>query len=635
MKTTVNITGRSILGLLTALMGAERLACTAHAQTTTDKLADLSHVPQIHETPQQRDTRMQWFRDAKFGMFIHWGPCSVGQVEIGWGRKANRPWDIGGVQTPRTGDPVYDNYYKKFNPTLYDADAWVRFAKESGMKYMVLIAKHHDGFSQFDSKLANHSIMATPYGRDIVKPFVEACHKHGIKAGIYYSTRDWYHPDYLVGDNAKYDAWYRGQVEELLSNYGPVDLMWFDHVGGRDWGKWRFDELFSMMYRRQPQILVNNRAARFCGPASPEDRGPATPDIRKMTDGDFYTPEGVIGAMDLARDWESCIHVGKGWSYHGEDGFKGPEDCIKMLVNCTTGGGNLLLNFGPRPDGTFAEGEAKVARAMGDWLKKFGDAIYGTRGGPYKNGFWGGSCHKGNKLFLHVYKWPEASLAFDPLPCKVLSARTLTGAPANFTQTDTEFTVGVAKAGRDTPVTVIELTLDQAVPDEKVVGSNRSVPESMMAQYGDVLSEGATLELSSSSPGNDRAANHERLFKGERIDYAFHTENEESPWAKIDLGVVRNVKAVIIENRPGDRRSSGLILSVSEDGKQWTRAWQAKEWDNKWFVPITQFHAGIDLPGRPLRFLKLETQNKAPQPLLLRRVTVYGDAKISGLPGGV
>ena len=288
---------------------------------------DLSGIAQIDETPEQRDERMQWFRDAKFGMFIHWGPCSVGQKEIGWGREGNRPWDIN-MHGPRTADPEYDNYYKVFNPEKYDADAWVRFAKESGMKYMVLITKHHDGFSQFDTKFSDYSIMASPYGRDIVKPFVDACHRHGLKAGLYYSTRDWYHEDYLVGDNAKYDAWYRGQVEELLTNYGKIDVMWFDHVGGRDWGKWRFDELFAMMYRLQPELLVNNRAARFCGPESPEDRGPATPEIEKMTDGDFYTPEGHIGSMDIDQDWESCIHVGQGWSYRGENGFKGPKDCI-------------------------------------------------------------------------------------------------------------------------------------------------------------------------------------------------------------------------------------------------------------------------------------------------------------------
>lgn len=587
------------------------------------RAADLSAVPQINETPAQHDARMQWFRDAKFGMFIHWGPCSVGQKEIGWGREANRPWDIN-KHGPRTEDPVYDNYYKQFNPTNYDADAWVRFAKESGMKYMVLITKHHDGFSQFDSKLTDYDIMASPYGRDIIKQFVEACHKHGIKAGLYYSTRDWHHPDYLVGDNAKYDTWYRGQVEELLSNYGKVDVIWFDHVGGRDWGKWKFDDLFAMMYRLQPGLLVNDRSAKFCGPKSAEDRGPASPEIKKMTDGDFYTPEGRIGSMDIVRDWESCIHVGQGWSYHGEDGFKGPEDCIKMLVSCTTGGGNLLLNFGPRPDGTFADGEAKVARAMGEWLKKYGDAIYGTRGGPIRNGSWGGSCHKGDKLFLHVLEWPKTGLAFDALPYKVKSARTLTGAPVQFEQKENEFTVQVAEADRDTPVTVIELTLDQPVPDGVIAGSARSVPENL-SEYGKVLSENATLELSAGSP-HDHASDHEKLFKGDKAasGYAFHTADEKNPWIKVDLGAVKTVKAVVIENRPNEKRTEGLILSVSDDGQKWVKAWEAKKWEQKWLALVTRFHAGIDVPGRPVRFLKLETKGEKPRPMLLQRVTVYG-----------
>lgn len=435
---------------------------------------DLSHVPQIRETAQERDARMQWFRDAKFGMFIHWGPCSVGAKEIGWSRNANRPWDINGVQTPRTEDPVYDNYYKEFNPAKYDAEEWVRFAKESGMKYMVLIAKHHDGFAQFDSKVSDYDIMATPYGKDIVRAYAEACHRQGMKLGLYYSTRDWYHPEYLVGDNAKYDAFYRAQVKELLTSYGAIDVMWFDHVGGQDWGKWKFDELFAMMYALHPKLIVNDRAARFCGPRTPEDRGPPSPETARMTEGDYSTPEGVIGAMNLARDWESCIHVGRGWSYHGEDGFKGPEDCIKMLVSCTTGGGNLLLNFGPRPDGTFAEGEAAVARAMGAWLKVHGDAIYGTRGGPYRNGAWGGSCHKGDKLYLHVCKWPKGGLAFDPLPRKILAARTFANAPVAFTQGDEGLSVTVAENARVAPVTVIELTLDRAIEPGLLAGGLRA-----------------------------------------------------------------------------------------------------------------------------------------------------------------
>jgi alpha-L-fucosidase len=586
--------------------------------------ADLSKVPQIHETKEHRDERMQWFRDAKFGMFIHWGPCSIGAVEIGWGRKANRPWDINGVQTPRTEDPVYDNYYKQFNPSNYNAEAWVRFAKESGMKYMVLIAKHHDGFAQFDTKVSGYNIMASPYGKDIVRAYAEACHRQGMKLGLYYSTRDWYHPDYLVGDNQKYDEFYRTQVKELLSNYGAVDVMWFDHVGGQDWSKWKFDELFEMMYQLHPKLILNDRAAKFCGPKTPEDRGPATPEIAKMTRGDYYTPEGTIGAMDMARDWESCIHVGRGWSYHGEDGFKGPEDCIQMLVSCTTGGGNLLLNFGPRPDGTFAEGEAKVARAMGEWLKTYGEAIYGTRGGPYRNGTWGGSCHKGKKLFLHVYQWPKQGLAFDALPAKVLSARSLTGAPATFTQSEDELSISVADKDRATPVTVIELTLDKTLESGRIIGVVRT-PKAYLSQVGAILSEKAKLELSSGSDW-DKPGDHARLFAGEKpaSGFAFHTANEKNPWAKVDLGAVRTINAVEIENRPNERRTDGLILSLSEDGQKWEEIWRAKEWESTWVVPVTHFDAGINAPGRPARYLKVETKGDSPRPMLLQRITVYG-----------
>jgi len=276
---------------------------------------DPGKVPQIAETPEQRDARMGWWRDAKFGMFLHWGPVSLSGKELSWGRNAHRPWDINGVQTPRTEDPVYDNLYKQFNPVKFNADEWVKIAQDAGMKYMVIICKHHDGFSMFDSKLTEYDIMATPYGKDIIKQFSDACHKAGMRLGLYYSTRDWYHPDYLVGDNTKYDRWYRGQVEELLSNYGNVDVMWFDHVGGRDWGKWRFDELFSAMYRLQPDLIVNNRAAAFCGPETPDDRGPATPEIKKMTAGDFGTPEQSIGHMDLNNDWESCMTLNDCWGY--------------------------------------------------------------------------------------------------------------------------------------------------------------------------------------------------------------------------------------------------------------------------------------------------------------------------------
>lgn len=586
-------------------------------------MSDLSHIPQLHETPEQHAARMQWFRDAKFGMFIHWGPCSLGAREIGWGREASRPWDINS-HGPRNDDEEYDNYYKRFNPVKFDADAWAKLASDSGMRYMVLVTKHHDGFSMFDTKLSDYDIMATPYGRDIVEQFVAACHKHGLKAGLYYSTRDWYHPDYLVGDNAAYDAWYRGQIEELLTNYGQVDVMWFDHVGGRNWGLWQFDELFSMMYRLQPNLLVNNRAARFCGPPSPQDQEP-TEETLKLTAGDYDTPEGRIGSINLDRDWESCIHIGQGWSYRGEDGFKTPENCIRMLVSCVTGGGNLLLNMGPRPDGTLADGEVAAAKALGAWMKKNSEAVYGTRGGPYHNGNWGGSCHKGNTLYLHILRWLDGDLELQPLPQTVLAAQTMSGEAIEFEQSDEGLRLSVPEALRDDIVTVLALTLDAPIEEGTLFPRPPQVPGDL-SEYGRIVSEHATLTMSNASQ-HDVPADHPRLFAGAYSPnrYAFCAGPETNPWVRIDLGARFTVNAVVIENRENERSTDGLILSVSTDGETWDHAWQADDWEQTWFAKITRFHAGIEAMGRPVRYLRLETNHDQPSLLLLQRLTVYGE----------
>ena len=590
------------------------------------KAADLSNVPQIHETAEQRDARMQWWRDAKLGMFLHWGPVSISGVEIGWGRKANRPWDINGIQTPRTEDPVYDNLYKQFNPVKFNGDEWVKIAQDAGMKYMVIICKHHDGFSMFDSKLTDYDIMATPYGRDIIKQFAAACHKAGMKLGLYYSTRDWYNPDYLVGDNAKYDKWYRSQIEELLSNYGKVDLVWFDHVGGRDWGKWKFDELFSMMYRLQSGLIVNDRSARFCGPGTPEDRGPATPEIRKMTEGDFMTPEQSIGRMELMRDWESCMTIGGGqWSCGKGDGTaKHPLDrYLGMLISCITGGGNLLLNSGPLPTGEIAPGEVAMLKQMGEWIKPNAEAIYGTRGGPYPNGWWGGSTHRGNTIYVFSRYWQSDKLRLQPLPWKVMAVKQLAGGKdVPFQQTGQGIDISLAADHRDPLFTVFALTVDQSVADGNPLqsGTPRSMFEDSVT-YGSLISEKAKLSVSSTSAA-DHPANYPQLFAGERMDYVFHTANEKNPWIKIDLGDVKGVCGIRIENKTDDRRSEGLVLSVSEDGEKWTEVWKAELWDQFWEVPLTMLKSGAQVPGQRARYLKLELPTQ--REFLLRRVEIYG-----------
>jgi len=455
------------------LLGATVLWAAAGAGAV-----DLSRVPQIHETPAQRDARMQWWRDAKFGLFLHWGPVSVSGLELSWGRHAHRPWDISGVQTPRNSDPYYDNLYKEFNPVKFNADEWVRIAQDAGMKYMVIICKHHDGFSMFDTKLSDYSINATPYKQDIIKQFAAACHKAGMRLGLYYSTRDWYHPDYLVGDNAKYDAFYRGQVEELLSHYGQEDVLWFDHVGGQDWGKWKFDELFAMMYRLQPQLIVNNRAARFCGPRSPQDRGPASPEIKKITDGDFGTPEQSVGHMDLKNDWESCMTlVGGQWSWKPKGRMYSLDQTMNILVSCVTGGGNLLLNVGPMPTGEIEPRQVELLKQAGDWLKPRAAAVYGTRGGPFANGKWGGASHRGNTVYVFAKEWTGDTLRLAPLPQQITAAQKLVGGDqVAFQQTAKGVDLTLAADKRDPFFTVVVLTLDRPVADGTVVGGVRAGP---------------------------------------------------------------------------------------------------------------------------------------------------------------
>ena len=284
----------------------------------------------------------------------------------------------------------------------------MKLAKNSGFKYIVFTTKHHDGFSMWHTKLRDYNIANTPFKRDICKELSEAAHKYGLKLGWYYSTRDWTHPDYLVGDNKKYNSFYEGQLRELLTNYGKVDIVWFDHVAG-NWGDYTFKQMFDMMYSLQGKnLLVNNRAARFVKGAKDS---PANQELLKLVAGDFDTPEQEIGKFQSDRAWESCMtmtHVnGGGWSYRPDGTTISYREAIHTLVNTVTGDGNLLLNVGPLPTGEFPSDQVVILENMGKWLKRNGESIYGTRGGPIHNGDWGGVTQKGNKIYVHVLNWPQ------------------------------------------------------------------------------------------------------------------------------------------------------------------------------------------------------------------------------------
>ena len=397
-------------------------------------------IPATAETAAQRAARMMWWQEARFGMFIHWGPVSLKGTEISWSRNPGPMHSRGNIPAAE-----YDNLYKQFNPVKFDAKQWVATAKAAGMKYMVFTSKHHDGFCEFDSKLTDYKITSpqSPFHRDVVKELADACHGAGIRLGIYYSQPDIHHPDYHKAAHARYIEYLHGQVGELLSNYGQVDVIWFDGLGGsaKDWDAPR---LFTLMKRLQPNIIINDR----CGlPA------------------DFSSPEQTIGAFRMDRPWESCITICNQWAWKPGDPMKSLKQCLHTLINCAGGDGNLLFNVGPMPTGEIEPRQVARLKEMGQWMAKCGESIYGTRGGPYKPKPAMASTRKGNTVYVHVLQWSGESLTLPPLPKKILSASLLTGGDVKLTQDGGKLTLAVAKADQQEIDTIVKLTLDGPAED--------------------------------------------------------------------------------------------------------------------------------------------------------------------------
>ncbi len=426
------------------------------------------------ETAAQRDARTAWWRSARLGMFVHWDMSSVAGTEISWSRKSTRPLDIDNDPPGYVEDPVYDHLAERFNPTKFDARQWVRLAKEAGMKYIVFTAKHHGGFCMWDTKLTDYSIMHGPYKRDVVKELADACHKAGLRFGLYYSPRDWHHPDYGMGDNSKYHAYMMGQLTELLTRYGKVDVLWFDSWGhGDPVNYWRANEVMALVKRLQPGIIVNNRCNSFAS-APPSE-----------LIGDFDTPEQRLGEFQNDRLWESCITIvdanGGGWSYRTDATIKPFDECLLTLASCATGDGNLLLDVGPNAEGEIPADQTQRLAELGAWMKAHGQSIYGTRGGPYHNGAWGGATFKDKTVYLHVRKWDGDKLELPHLRAHVLKYE-LVGAPAAASQLRVEqsggkLTVTLPHALQQGADTVIALHLDAPAADELNGGHPIEVPD--------------------------------------------------------------------------------------------------------------------------------------------------------------
>jgi alpha-L-fucosidase len=361
------------------------------------------------ETKEERDARMRWWREARFGMFIHWGVYSVpaGTYE---GKRIDGigEWIMHNARIPVA---VYKQYARQFNPVKYDADAWVRTAKEAGMKYIVITSKHHDGFALFDSRATDWDVVdATPYGKDLLKPLAEACRKHGLKLGFYYSeAQDWCHPGGAAAgghwdpaQDGSMDVYLRTiaapQVREILSNYGPLGILWWDTPV--DMTKERADLLLPLL-ALQPGIITNNR-------------------LGGSYEGDTETPEQFIPATGYpGRDWETCMTMNDTWGYKSyDDNWKSTETLIRNLVDAASKGGNYLLNVGPTSEGCIPEASVARLKEVGAWMGVNSEAIYATAASPFKKLPWGRCTTKvlpeGTVLYLHVFTWPADGTLLVP-----------------------------------------------------------------------------------------------------------------------------------------------------------------------------------------------------------------------------
>jgi alpha-L-fucosidase len=369
------------------------------------------------ESPAERDARMAWFREARFGMFIHWGLYAIPAGE--WnGKKSNHnaEWIQSQAAVPSA---EYAGLLEKFNPIKYDPDAWVRLAKDAGMKYIVITSKHHDGFCLWDSAHTEFDVASTPYGKDLLKPLAEACQRHGIRLCFYHSIMDWHHPEYgnkepWRGNAANpapnmdlYTNYMKAQLKELLTGYGDIGIAWFDGEWESSWTHERGQDLYHHLRTLDPDLIINNRVDK----GRQGMAGMTKPGEYK---GDYGTPEQEIPANGLPGvDWESCMTMNNTWGFSAHDQqWKSTENLVHNLIDIASKGGNYLLNVGPTAEGEIPGPSIERLRELGEWMKVNAGAIHGTQASPFTRAFPWGRCTRrtlpdGNsRLYLHVFEWP-------------------------------------------------------------------------------------------------------------------------------------------------------------------------------------------------------------------------------------
>ena len=404
-----------------------------------------------------------WFVQDRFGMFIHWGLYAAA---------ARHEWVQNREEIP---EESYRRYFEHFNPDLYDPKAWARAARQAGMKYFVITTKHHEGFCLWDSKHTDWKAPNTPYGKDLLRPMVDAFRAEGLKVGFYYSLIDWHHPDFPIDvfhplrnrpdaaelnkrrDVMKYAAYMRDQVRELLTDFGKIDIIWFDFsyptseykgLPGKGHKDWESAALLKMVRELQPHIIVDNRLDL------PDENA------------DIHTPEQFQPREWVQVDgkpvvWEACQTFSGSWGYHRDEmSWKSPEQLIRMLVNTVSTGGNLLMNVGPTARGAFDARALDALGAYGDWMRLHSRSVYGCTQSAYPAPPDCRFTQRGSRLYLHIYAWPFEELHLNNFAGKISYAQLLNDASEiRFTEKDGMVTLRLPVRKPDVVVPVVEIFL--------------------------------------------------------------------------------------------------------------------------------------------------------------------------------
>jgi alpha-L-fucosidase len=390
------------------------------------------------DQPTSSEHAIAWFRQNRFGMFIHWGIYSLRQ---------RCEWTQMVEEIPR---PEYEPLAKRFTGRNFDARAIARLAKRAGMTFACMTTKHHDGFCLFDSQLTDYtSVRRAPAKRDFIAEFADACRQEGLRVGLYYSLMDWHHPDWMALQRGngmghkRFLGYIHGQLRELCTNYGKIDLLFYDVPAPYEKPQeWRAAEMNAMVKRLQPGILVNDR-----------NRLP----------GDFATPEQQIIASGAGRAWQTCMTLNENWAYsHGDELWKNPKLIVTYLQRIAGAGGGFLLNIGPKPDGSVPPPSLRILEAVGRWMKVNGESVYGTTDEGIIMCACGGHSTVGNRAYVHAQHWCSPEIGVGAIESKVKRVICLAnGKPVKFKQTGTRLQLlDLPRKSPDRLVTVFRIEVE-------------------------------------------------------------------------------------------------------------------------------------------------------------------------------